>query len=55
MIHPDRMEPDRYNLPNKERHILALHFSRNCVDWCFAGVVARGDTPRQAALRQHGN
>ncbi|MDP7364606.1 MAG: exo-alpha-sialidase, partial [Candidatus Latescibacteria bacterium] len=23
-------------------------FSTNCVDWCFAGIVARGDTPRQA-------
>ena len=48
MVHPDRLPTDRYNLPNNERHILGLHFSRNCVDWCFAGVVARGDTPRQA-------
>ena len=48
MIHPDRMGSDRYNLPNNERHILGLHFSKNCMDWCFAGVVARGDTPLQA-------
>ena len=30
----------RSNLPNNERNRLALHFSRNMVDWCFAGVVA---------------
>lgn len=30
----------RYGLPNNERHRLQLHFSRNCVDWCFAGMVA---------------
>ncbi len=48
MVHPDRMGADRYNLPNNERHILALHFSKNCIDWCFAGVVARGETPQQA-------
>jgi hypothetical protein len=48
MVHPDRMGADRYNLPNNERHILALHFSKNCIDWCFAGVVTRGETPQQA-------
>ena len=48
MTHPDKMGVDRYNLPNNERHILGLHFSRNCMDWCFAGVVARGATPLQA-------
>lgn len=29
----------RYGLPNNERHRLQLHFSKNCVDWCFAGMV----------------
>jgi hypothetical protein len=48
MTRPDRLPPTRYNLPNNERHILALHYSRNCVDWCLAGIVARGETPRQA-------
>jgi len=47
MVRPDRMGKDRYNLPNNERHILALHFSKNCLDWCSAGVVARGETPQQ--------
>lgn len=40
MTRPDRLPEDRYSLPNNERHRLALHFSRNCVDWCFAGRVA---------------
>ena len=44
----DRLPADRYNLPNNERHRLALHFSRNCLDWCFAGLVAVGESPRQA-------
>lgn len=48
MRRPDDLPPERYNLPNNERHILGLYFSRNCLDWCFAGVVARGETPQQA-------
>lgn len=48
MRRPDRMPADRYGLPNNERHILMLWYSSNCVDWRPAGVVARGDTPRQA-------
>jgi hypothetical protein len=38
----------RYNLPNNERHRLQLHFSKNCMDWCFAGLVAAGTTERHA-------
>ena len=44
MTRPDRLPPDRFSLPNNERHILGLHFSRNCIDWCPAGVVAKGRT-----------
>lgn len=33
-------ETSRYGLPNNERHRLQLHFSKNCVDWCFAGMIA---------------
>lgn len=40
MTRPDRLPPNRYNLPNNERHRLVLHFSTNCMDWCFAGRVA---------------
>jgi hypothetical protein len=48
MTRADRLAPDRFGLPNNERHRLQLHFSRNCVDWCFAGIVAMGGSPRQA-------
>lgn len=47
MTRPQRLSKDRYNLPNNERHRLQLHFSKNCIDWCFAALVAVGDTPRQ--------
>lgn len=30
----------RVGLPNNERHRLQLHFSKNCVDWCLAGMIA---------------
>ena len=42
MIRPDRMPADRFNLPNNERRRMQLHFSKNMVDWCFAGLVAAG-------------
>ena len=40
MTRAERLPANRYNLPNNERHRLQLHFSKNCVDWCFAGMVA---------------
>ena len=48
MTRADWLPADRYGLPNNERHRLQLHFSRNCIDWCFAGIIAIGATPRQA-------
>ena len=48
MCRGEYLGPERYGLPNNERHRLALHFSRNCVDWCFAGVIAIGSSPKQA-------
>lgn len=48
MVRRDRMSKDRYHLPYDERHRLQLHFSRNCTDWCFAGLVAKTENPRQA-------
>ena len=48
MTRPERLDAERYNLPNNERHRLQLHFSRNCIDWCFAGMVAIGASPRQS-------
>ncbi len=40
MTRAERLPRSRFNLPNNERHRLQLHFSKNCVDWCFAGIVA---------------
>jgi hypothetical protein len=48
MTRAEMLPDDRYNLPNNERHRLQLHFSKNMVDWCFAGLVATGKTPREA-------
>ncbi|MCC6731057.1 MAG: exo-alpha-sialidase [Chthonomonadales bacterium] len=48
MTRADRLPPERFNLPNNERHRLQLHFSRNMVDWCFAGIVAVGGGPRES-------
>ena len=48
MTRADLLPAERYDLPNNERHRLALHFSKNCVDWCFAGIVAIGPSPKQS-------
>ncbi len=48
MCRADLLPPDRHDLAFGERHRLVLHFSRNMVDWCFAGVVAIGDSPKAA-------
>ena len=47
------LKPKRYNMPNQERHRLALQFSKNCIDWCFAGLVAAVDNVGQS--RHGGN
>ena len=48
MTHVDKLPADRYNLPNNERQVLALHFSKNMVDWRMAGVVAQGNSARES-------
>ena len=48
MTRPELLDESRYSLPDNERHRLTLHFSKNCVDWCFAGVVAMTSDCRQA-------
>jgi len=48
MIKPDQMPGDRYGLPNNERRRLQLHYSRNMIDWAFAGLVAVGKTERSS-------
>ncbi|MCC6680747.1 MAG: exo-alpha-sialidase [Phycisphaeraceae bacterium] len=48
MTRSELLPPERFNLPNNERHRLQLHFSKNMVDWCFAGIVAIGGSPKQS-------
>ena len=48
MTRPDRLPHDRFDLPYNERHRMVLHFSKNLVDWCFAGLVAVGGSPRES-------
>ena len=48
MRRADRLGDERYNLPNNERRRLQLHFSRNMIDWCFAGIVDIGSTERSS-------
>jgi hypothetical protein len=47
MTRAEKLPAHRYNLPNNERHRLQLHFSTNCIDWCFAGLVAVGRSAKQ--------
>lgn len=48
MTRAERLPADRYGLPNNERDRLQLHFSTNCIDWCFAGIVAAGESHRHS-------
>jgi len=48
MTRKERLPPERFDLPNNERHRLQLHFSKNCIDWCFAALIAVGDSPKQS-------
>ena len=46
-VKPDVLESiqirtKRYNLPDNERNRLQLSFSKNLVDWCFAGIIYVG-------------
>jgi hypothetical protein len=51
MTRAELLPADRYNLPNNERRRLQLHFSRNMLDWCFAGLVAVG--PAEVGSRNY--
>jgi hypothetical protein len=46
MIRPEKMPPGRWGTPDNERQRLVLHFSKNMVDWCFAGLVCTADNPK---------
>ncbi|MBQ7322852.1 MAG: exo-alpha-sialidase [Clostridia bacterium] len=42
------LSAERYNIPCDERDRLQLSFSKNLVDWCFAGMVAHGASEKQS-------
>ena len=48
MTRAEKLPADRFAIPNQERHRLQLHFSKNGVDWVFAGMVTMGRSARQA-------
>ncbi|MCC6145290.1 MAG: exo-alpha-sialidase [Candidatus Hydrogenedentes bacterium] len=48
MVRPDRLPDSRYMLGDNERDRLVLHFSKNAMDWCFAGLVDKTGADRQA-------
>ena len=48
MTRPELLPDDRYGVPDNERHRLALYFSTNMFDWCFAGMAAIGKTNRHS-------
>jgi len=44
MTKAELLSKERYNLPDNERNRLVLYFSKNCFDWCFAGIVTKGES-----------
>ncbi|MBR5309086.1 MAG: exo-alpha-sialidase [Clostridia bacterium] len=48
MTRIELLSSERYNIPCDERDRLQLSFSKNMVDWCFAGIVAKGDSEKQS-------
>lgn len=48
MRRAEALSKQRHGLPADELDRLELHFSRNLVDWQFAGVLDQGARPREA-------
>ncbi len=44
MKKPEALEEGRFGLADNQRNRLQLSFSRNAMDWCFAGMIAVGQT-----------
>lgn len=47
MCRAERLPRDRHGLPWDESHRLQLHYSRNLVDWSFAGLIDAGANPAE--------
>lgn len=48
MTKADCLPEGRFGMPNNERNRLQLHFSKNCVDWCFATMVSIGEKVKES-------
>ena len=48
MTRIEYLSEDRFNVPCDERDRLVLHFSKNLVDWCFAGLVDQSGYDKQS-------
>lgn len=48
MCRVELLDSERYNIPCDERERLTLHYSKNMVDWVFAGLVSKGESPKQS-------
>ncbi len=48
MRRKELLSKERFNIPCDERQRLQLSFSTNMVDWCFAGLVAIGESEKQS-------
>lgn len=51
MTRAELLPKDRFATPDNERRRMQLHFSKNMVDWCFAGIVSIG--PVEKASRHY--
>lgn len=45
---PQSLTADRVGEAANERSRLALYFSKNAMDWCFAGLVTKGNSDKEA-------
>ena len=48
MRRPGTLPESRFGLPLDQRDRLVLHYSKNLVDWVFAGLLAQGASPRES-------
>mgnify|MGYP000967737734 CR=1 FL=1 len=48
MTKAEKISKEHSGLPCRERDRLQLHFSKNCIDCCFAGLVTIGNSYKES-------
>ncbi len=48
MARAELLPKERFATPDNERRRMQLHFSKNMIDWCFAGIVSIGEAETAA-------